>query len=125
VVLVPVGQHHGLDPVQVLPDVLEVWQDQIDPRHLGVRERQARVEDEEPIIQLDAGHVAADLTDAAEECDASRAAPRPARGAWHPPAPSRSSPAPAWSPGRGAAGAAHQEGRGSQARSSPGWGWWG
>ena len=70
VVLVAVRQHHGLDLVRVLAQVLEVGQDQVDAGHLGLGERQAGVQHQDAAVHLEGGHVAADLADAAEEDEA-------------------------------------------------------
>ena len=81
VVLVAVGQDDPVDPVGVLPQVGEVGQDQVDAGHVRVREHDPHVEDQDPPVDLDAGAVAADLPQAAEEDDPDRrpAAPRPSR----------------------------------------------
>ena len=63
-VLVAVGEHDRLDSVGVLANVVEVRQHQVDARHVGRRERQPDVDHEQPAVQLEAGHVPADLTDA-------------------------------------------------------------
>jgi hypothetical protein len=70
VVLMPVGQHDALDVVEPLPDVLEVREDEIDAGHLGVREGQPDVDDQDAVVELHARHVPPDLTDASEEDDA-------------------------------------------------------
>ena len=72
VVLVAVGEHDGVDPVGVLAQVGEVGQDQVDPGHVGVGEHDPAVEDQDPPVHLDAGAVAPDLAQAAEEDDADR-----------------------------------------------------
>ena len=53
-----------------LADVVEVRQDEVDAGHVRRRERQADVDDEDAVVQLEAGHVPADLADASEEDDA-------------------------------------------------------
>src|SRR4029077_8368169 len=70
VVLMAVGEHHGLDLIGVLAQVLEVGQDQVDARHLRLGEGQPCVQDQDAAVHLEGGHVAADLADAAEEDDA-------------------------------------------------------
>jgi hypothetical protein len=72
VILVTVGEHNRVDLVEPLAHVLEVRQHEVDARHLGVRERQADVDDQQPAVELDTRHVAPDLADAAEEDDADR-----------------------------------------------------
>ena len=67
VILVAVGEDHRLHVVGAVPDELHVGQDEIDARHVGRRERQPDVDDEEAAVDLEAGHVAADLADPAEE----------------------------------------------------------
>ena len=72
VVLVPVGEHDAVDAVRVLPEVREVGEDEVDAGHVGVGEHDPAVEDEDPAVDFDAGAVAADLAEAAEEDDADR-----------------------------------------------------
>src|SRR5438128_12191682 len=60
-------QDDGLEPVRVLPEVLEVGQDQIDAGELCTREGETAVDDEDPTLQLEAGHVPADLADASQK----------------------------------------------------------
>ena len=80
VVLVTVGQHDAVDAVGVLPQVREVGKDEVDAGHVGVGEHDPAVEDEDPAVDLDAGAVAADLAEAAEEDDADRLGPGGAGG---------------------------------------------
>ncbi len=66
VVLVPVGQYHGLDVVEAVPDRLEVGQDQVDAGMVVLGKEHATVDDEQPTLVLEHRHVAADLTEPAE-----------------------------------------------------------
>ena len=70
VILMPVRQHDGLDVVEPLPYVLEVRKDEVDAGHLGVREGQTDVDDQDAVVELHARHVPPDLTDASQEDDA-------------------------------------------------------
>ena len=65
VVLVPVGEHDRLDVVGALAQVGEVGQHEVDPEHLGGREHQPGVDEHDPAVVLDHGHVLADLAQAA------------------------------------------------------------
>ena len=69
VVLVAVGQHERLDLVEAVPDRLEVGQDQVDAGVVLLGEQHAAVDDEQPPVVLEDGHVAADLAQAAERDD--------------------------------------------------------
>jgi hypothetical protein len=66
-VLVAVGDDAAFDPVRIVQQVGEVGQDQVHAGHLGVGEHDPAVEDHDPPIDLDAGAVAADLPQPAEE----------------------------------------------------------
>ena len=81
VILVPVREDDRLDPIGLRSQEVEVRQDQVDPGHVARRERQTHIDDQDAFVQLEAGHVAADLADPAEE-DESR---RRLRGDRHPP----------------------------------------
>ena len=70
VVLVAVGEDDRLDVVGAVAQVGEVGQDEVDPEHLGGREHQAGVDDDDPAVVLDHGHVLADLPQPAEGEDA-------------------------------------------------------
>ena len=65
-ILVAVGDHDRLDVVDAIAQVGEVGQDQIDPEHVGGREPQAGVDDDDPVVVLDDRHVLADLAQAAQ-----------------------------------------------------------
>ena len=65
-VLVPVGEDDRLDVVDAVAQVGEVGQDEVDAEHLGGREHQAGVDDDDPAVVLDHGHVLADLAQPAE-----------------------------------------------------------
>ena len=66
VVLVAVGEDDRLDVVGAVAQVGEVGQDEIDAEHLGGREHQAGVDDDDPAVLFDDGHVLADLPQPAE-----------------------------------------------------------
>ena len=70
VVLVPVGQDDPVDPVPAVVQVGELGQHQVDTGHVGVREHDAAVEDDDPAVDLYTGAVAADLPQTAKEDDA-------------------------------------------------------
>ncbi len=72
VVLVAVGEHDPVDPVPAVVQVGEVGQDQVDAGHVGLGEHDPAVEDDDAALDLDAGAVAADLAEAAEEDDPDR-----------------------------------------------------
>ena len=65
-VLVGVGEHDRVDVAQPIPHRAEVGQDQVHARLRVLREQHAAVDDEQPARVLEDGHVAADLTEAAE-----------------------------------------------------------
>ena len=69
VVLVRVGEEHGLDPVGVLAQVGEVGEHEVDARHVGVGEHDPAVDDEDAAVDLEAEAVAPDLAQPAEEDD--------------------------------------------------------
>ena len=66
VVLVTVGEHQRLDLVEPVPDRLEVGEDQVDAGVVLLGEQHPAVDDEQPAVVLEDGHVAADLAEAAE-----------------------------------------------------------
>ena len=66
VVLVPVGEDDGVDVVEPVLDDPEVGQDQVDAGLLGLGEQHAAVDDQQPAVELEHGHVAADLAEAAQ-----------------------------------------------------------
>ena len=70
VILVPVGEDDGPDVGPPLAQVLEVGQHEVDAEVLVPRERQAGVDEDDPLVALDDGHVLADLAEAAERDDA-------------------------------------------------------
>ena len=70
VVLVPVGEHDRLDAVEAVPDGVEVGQDQVDARLVVLGEEHPAVDDQQPAVVLEDGHVAADLAEAAQRDDA-------------------------------------------------------
>ena len=73
VVLVAVGDDDALDVVDPRAQVAEVGQHQVDADHLGGREAQPDVDDEDPALVLEDHHVLADLAQPAEREDAERA----------------------------------------------------
>ena len=77
-VLVAVRDHERLDRVDVLAQVREVGQDEVDAHHLGRREPQAAVDDDDPAVVLDDRQVLADLADASQREDAECSAQREA-----------------------------------------------
>ena len=81
VVFVTVGEDDPLDLVRLLAHEVEVRQDEIDTGHVARRERQPDVDDQDPVVELEAGHVPTDLTHPSEE-DESRGR---SRGDRHPP----------------------------------------
>jgi hypothetical protein len=66
VILVAVCDDDRLDVRGALEQVGEVGQDEVDADHLGRREAQADVDDDDPPVLLDDRHVLADLAQAAE-----------------------------------------------------------
>ena len=78
------------DVVGAVAHELHVGQHEVDPEHVRRRERQADVHDQQPPVDLETGHVAADLADASEEDETAvglrqgdRRPPAP-RGPWPP-----------------------------------------
>ena len=69
VVLVAVGQHQRLDLVEAVSDRVEVGQDQVDARVVLLGEEHAAVDDQQPLVVLEDGHVATDLAEPAERDD--------------------------------------------------------
>ena len=72
VVLVAVGDDDRLDVVDPLAQVAEVGQHEVDAHHLGGREAQPAVHDDDPAVVLDDRHVLADLAQPPERQDAQR-----------------------------------------------------
>ncbi len=69
VVFVRVGEHHRVDQVEPPLEVAEVRQDQVDAGLVGLGEQDTAVDDEQPAVVLEDGHVPADFTEAAERDD--------------------------------------------------------
>ena len=69
VVLVPVGEHDGTQVSLTVAQVIEVGQDEVDAEVLVPREGQSGVDDDDPLVAFDDGHVLADLAQAAERDD--------------------------------------------------------
>src|SRR4051794_35270417 len=86
-VLVRVGEQHGLDPIGVLTQVGEVREDQIDARHVGVGKHDPAVDDQDPAVNLEAEAVPADLAGPAEKYDPDRHQPSTLQRPGPPPAP--------------------------------------
>src|SRR5699024_6790745 len=76
VVIVPVGEDDRLDVVESVPDVVDVRLDQVDYGLLLLGEEHAAVDDEQPTVVLEDGHVAADLAEAAQGDHAQDALPQ-------------------------------------------------
>ena len=70
VVLVAVREHDADDVVEAVPDRREVGEDQVDAWLVLLGEEHAAVDDEQPAVVLEDGHVAADLAESAERDDA-------------------------------------------------------
>ena len=69
VVLVPVGEHDADDVRDPVPDVAEVGKDHVDARLVLLGEEDAAVDHEQLLAVLEDGHVAPDLSEAAERDD--------------------------------------------------------
>ena len=69
VVLVAVGQDDGHDVIQPVLDVGEIRQDQVNAGLGFLGEEDAAVDDQQLAVDLEDGHVAADLPQAAERDD--------------------------------------------------------
>ena len=69
VVFVPVGGDAPVDATGVLAQVREVRQHEVDAEHVDVGEHQPDVEQHDAAIHLDAGAVAPDLSEPAQERD--------------------------------------------------------
>ena len=70
VVLVPVSQDQGDDVVDAVLDGGEVRKDEVDARLVLLGEEHTAVDDEQLAVQLEDGHVAADLAQATQGSDA-------------------------------------------------------
>ena len=70
VILVAVGEDDRADVGLPLPQVGELGKQEVDAEVLVPREREAGVDDHEPVVALDDGHVLADLAESAERDDA-------------------------------------------------------
>ena len=58
-----------LDLVEPVSDRVEVGEDQVDARVVLLREEDAAVDDQQPLVVLEDGHVATDLAEPAERDD--------------------------------------------------------
>src|SRR5699024_269502 len=76
VVLVPMGEHDRLDVVESVPDVVEVRQDQVGAGLFLLGEEHTAVDDEQPAVVLEDGHVATDLAKTAQGDHAQGALPQ-------------------------------------------------
>ena len=74
-ILVPVGEDHGLDRPVV--EVREVREHEVDAEVLVARERETGVDDDRRLAELEDGHVLPDLAETAERDDPERATHRP------------------------------------------------
>ena len=72
VVLMTVGDEQALDAVPVLEHVGEVRDDQIDAKHIGIREHKAAVNEDHVALALIQRNVLADLAEAAQRADVHR-----------------------------------------------------
>src|SRR5204863_6443914 len=68
-VLMPVREHDAVDAIRVRAQIREVREDEVDAGHVGVREHQPTVDDDDPPLDLEAEAVPTDLPDAAQEDD--------------------------------------------------------
>ena len=69
VVLVAVGEDEGLDRVEAATDRVEVREDQVDPGVVVLGEQDSAVDDQQPAVVLEDGHVATDLAQSSERDD--------------------------------------------------------
>jgi predicted dinucleotide-binding enzyme len=74
VVFVAVREENADDVVEAVEDDLDVGQDQVDARLRRLGEEHADVDDEDLAVELERGHVAADLAESAVRNDAHRVA---------------------------------------------------
>jgi hypothetical protein len=70
VVLVAVGQDDAAHAISALGQVRDVGDDEVDPEHVGLGEREPAVDDEDLTVDFDGGDVLADLAHPAERNDA-------------------------------------------------------
>ena len=73
VVLMTVREDQGDDIVEAVLNVAEVGQNEVDPRLVLFWEQDTAVDDEQLAVDLEDGHVAADLAEAPQGHDAHRA----------------------------------------------------
>jgi hypothetical protein len=64
-----VGQDEGLDVVETVADRVEVGEEQVDAGMVLLGEEDAAVDDQQPSVVLEDGHVATDLAETAERDD--------------------------------------------------------
>jgi hypothetical protein len=74
VISVGVGEGQCLDVVKAFVNSAEVRQDQVDARRVGIGEEHAAVHDQQAPVELEDGHVPADLAEPAERDDPQAAA---------------------------------------------------
>ena len=72
VVLVTVGQDQADHRVRPLAQIGEVREDEVDARHVGLREHDPAVDEQDPPLDLEREAIATDLTETAEKGDAYR-----------------------------------------------------
>jgi hypothetical protein len=70
VVLVAVGEHDRLDLAAALAQRGEVGEHQVDAQHVGRRKHQPGIDDHDPSLALEDGHVLSDLPQAPQGDDA-------------------------------------------------------
>ena len=70
VIFVAVRHEHRAQFGGALADVGEIVDDDVDAEHLVVGKHQAAVDDDQVVVRLDDGHIAADFAAAAERDDA-------------------------------------------------------
>ena len=81
VVLVGVREHERLDLIQPVLQVTEVGQDEVHARLVRLGKQDTAVDDQQPSVVLEDGHITADLTEPAERDDAQALRGQRRRGA--------------------------------------------
>ncbi len=66
-ILVPVGQDRRVDPVAVFAKVLEIRQHEVDPGHVDFGKGEPGVDQQDPAVLFQGGHVPADFAEAPQE----------------------------------------------------------
>ncbi len=67
------GEHDRADVTLAVLEIGEVRQDEVDTEVLVAREREARVDDDDPVVAFDDHHVLADLAQPPERDQSRRA----------------------------------------------------